>query len=67
MDKCGECRFWKNYQFIAPMCRRYPLNIGKGPDDWCGEFKISIAAERVRADAEVAEFRKTNPLPGKRK
>ncbi len=33
-EKCGDCQF-----FFAGVCRRYPAQVLKRPEEWCGEFK----------------------------
>ena len=48
-DKCGTCRFLKEYSSRTGLCHRYPPtpqgsnDNGHWPrvnlDDWCGEYK----------------------------
>ena len=49
--KCKNCKFWEK-----GTCHRYPKTEEKGPDDWCGEFKIGGDGDlEVRHDLDGEE------------
>lgn len=55
LESCQGCRFWDWHKTpgIAKerdraLCRRFPAQVSKRANSWCGEFK---AAPRPKADA----------------
>jgi hypothetical protein len=54
VECCGACRYFKElvceihtsdvldgervYKRVTTVCRRHPASVGKGSEDWCGEF-----------------------------
>ena len=37
-ENCGNCEFFLNGPF-EKSCIRYPQDVRKNPNDWCGEWK----------------------------
>jgi len=49
VEKCLSCRFWFgkvdtsdifNIIYKDGPCKRYPYQVYKNSDDWCGEFNL---------------------------
>lgn len=59
MENCGTCRFYSGVDEAAAAkaagigailrgrCRRFPAEVAKRPDEWCGEFAASVV-EKVK-------------------
>jgi hypothetical protein len=59
MEFCKLCRFWMTSQ----ICRRNPVHVGHGPDDWCGEYRAPEASQaQEKAPVDVYKL----PQRGKR-
>jgi hypothetical protein len=43
--RCEGCRFWDPMKMVSPYvppmgwCVRYPQEVAKAPQQWCGEYQ----------------------------
>lgn len=56
-DTCNQCNYWQLNSVERRVCKRYPEQIYKNPDDWCGEFKQQVSLGKIDCDTiEIKEL-----------